>query len=179
MSLEKILDEFGIKLVTDTRNSWDRERAKKAAKHGSPVNPNSRLNASMSYNVDYDNDVLFMSFEMSEHYVFPNKGRGTGGVSKEGQRSLAEWIRRNGIEPMIKVKKTSTVKRKRTKPLKSYSFEQRVKSMVYVMSRKIKEKGYEGTGFWDKVINDGRVEKLRELIKQEIKKDIEIIFKVN
>jgi hypothetical protein len=51
--------------------------------------------------------------------------------------------------------------------------------MVYVISRKIKEKGYEGTGFWDKVIKDGRVEKLRELIKQELKKDIEIIFKTN
>lgn len=178
MSLEKILEEFGTTLVNDTRNSWDSERAKKAAKHGSSLNPNSRLNASMSYEVDYDNDVLFMSFKMAEHYVFPNKGRGIGGVSQAGQKSLAEWIRRTGIKPKI-VKKTSSVTKKRKKPLKSYSFEQRVKSMVYVISRKIKEKGYEGTGFWDKVIKDGRVEKLRELIKQEIKKDIEIIFKVN
>jgi len=179
--LENILDVFGKQLVKDVRSSWDAERSKKAAKYGSPVNPNSRLNASMSYETGIDSDTLYMSFQMSEHYVFPNKGRSTGGVSEEGQKSLAEWIKRNGIlKPLVKKQKAKIrVAKKRGKPLKTYSLEQRIKSAVYVISRKIKAKGFEGTGFYDKIINDGRIEALRLAVNEQLKKDITIIFKTN
>ena len=179
--LEEILDAFGKKLVTDVRVSWDNERSKKAAKYGSPVNPNSRLNASMDYETGIDDDTLYMSFTMSEHYVFPNKGRATGGVSEEGQKSLAEWIKRYGIlKPLVKKQKAKIrIAKKKGKSLKTYTLEQRIKSAVYVISRKIKNKGFDGTGFYDKIINDGRVEALRIAVSEQMKKDITIILQTN
>lgn len=181
--LEKILGDFGTKLVEDVRESWMTEKRKKAAKYGRSANENSRLNASMEYEVTYKGDTLQMVFKMADTYVFPESGRNPGGVSKQGQLSLAEWIKRNGMTPQISAKAKKTVKSLKNKTVKKavkqQSLESKIKGMVYVISRKIKQRGFDGTGFYNKVISDGRVKELQTLINEQFKKDIEIIFKTN
>lgn len=181
--LESILDAFGKKLVTDVRQSWDEEKKKKAAKYGTPFNPNSRLNASMSYEVTFKDGSLFMVFSMADTYVFPEDGRKAAGVSKEGQRSLAEWVRRNGLKFNITKKAKATTKKIKNKQVKraykQQSMEQAIKGIVYVISRKIKERGYEGTRFYHKVINDGRVQMLQKEIFERFNEEIQIILRTN
>jgi hypothetical protein len=181
--LEKILDDFGKKLVTDVRQSWDNEKKKKAAKYGTPFNPNSRLNASMSYEVTFRNGSLFMVFSMDDTYVFPEDGRKPAGVSKEGQRSLAEWVRRNGLKFNITQKAKTTTRKIKNKTVKraykQMSMEQAIKGVVYVISRKIKERGYDGTRFYSKVINDGRIQKLQQEIFERFNEDIQIVLRTN
>lgn len=179
--LEQILDSFGKKLVIDVRNSWMAAKQAKASKHGSTLNPNSRLAASMRYDVVYDDKGVSMVFSMDKTYVFPDSGRNKGGVSKDGQASISEWIKRSGIKPKINVKPKATakVKRKSIKITGKQSYEKQVKSMVYLISRKLKEKGYEGSHFYSKVINDGRLVELRRQIAEQFKKDINVTFSTN
>lgn len=181
--IEKILDDFGKQLVKDVRDSWNAARTKKAAENKSPVNANSRLNASMDYEVEYDDKGVYMVFRMAPHYVWVDKGRKPGNVSREGQKKIGEWIKRNGLTPKLSKPVSTKIRKIKTKSIKKAfkesELEKRIKSAVFLISRKIKNKGYDASYFYSNVINDGRLDKLREQIAKEFKKDINIVFKTN
>ena len=61
-------------------------------------------------------------------------------------------------------------------PKKRSPCQQAKKQFAFIVSRKIKVKGYEGNEFYSDVINDGRLDELNKDVGKEIKLDIVNIF---
>ena len=119
---------------------------------------------------------------MPEYGEAVDKGRKAAGVSKEGQDSIAKWGKSRGyvgsfasktLEARLKKQSENKTNRKK-KALKKPSFDKQVKSFVYVVSRKLRLKGYKGNGFYTEVISDGRLDKLKEDLAKVLKTNIGI-----
>lgn len=183
MSAQVLLDEFGKKIVNDVRASYLEKQAAKAAKLGKPFNPNSRLAASMSYEINQTDEGIEMVFKMADSYIYVDKGRAPGPVSKQGQESIARWIKTRGLTPSISNLKKRQIKsiKSRTvkKAVRQISQEKAIKSLVFVIARKLKAEGYDATHFYSVIEKDGRLEEIKTKVLDEIKKPFSVVFKVN
>ena len=77
------LNNFGKSFVEDLRdNLLSKEKSE----------TKSRLSASIkTLNTVYSDGVFKLQIEINDYYTFVDKGRGKGGVSKEGQAKIGEW----------------------------------------------------------------------------------------
>jgi hypothetical protein len=165
MSVTRVLEFFAIKLKEDIQHELV-EVMKKKSKNG--FSGDTRLGASIRIEYLQKGDEIYgFNLYINDYYYWVNKGRKAGkGVSKEGQEKLAMWVKTRGLIPQI-AKRTD-------KRIKKLSMDKRIKSFVFVISQKIKKKGYEATHFFDKVINDGRVPKLLDYIKEAYQQELDL-----
>ena len=88
------------------------------------------------------------------------------------------WIKSRGLAPTISDSKKKQIKSINNKQVKKavrqISLEKRVKQVVYVMSKKIKEKGYDANHFFDEVVNDGRIEKFGKYLREQYAIDLQL-----
>ena len=162
--IDEILVEFGMKLEQDLQDSL-------ANKMGSGCN--ARLSSKIkSLPIRHVGDLTEYILKMPEYGKVLDKGRGktindgTGEVKK----NLVDWIKRRGLEVKISQRKqlrAAKVKNKKIKKaVKQRNFEDAVKSLAFIIARKIHKFGYKGNQFFSEVINDGRLEKLeRDLME--------------
>lgn len=173
-SAQKILDEFGVKLVKDTRKNYDDGQKKRAAKFKGVHNENSVLSASIRFLIKRKQGGLEFNLLMNDYWYWINHGRKKGPVSEEGQSLIEKWIKKKSINaPRIidsfkKPLKTQGLTRKPTEYGKA------VKQLTYLIARKKKLKDTEGTGFLDKTLADGRLDKLTKDLTAVLRKDIKI-----
>jgi hypothetical protein len=173
-SAQKILDEFGVKLVKDTRKNYNDGQKKRSAKFKGTHNENSVLGASIRFLIKRKQGGIEFQLLMNDYWKYINDGRKKGPVSKEGQSLIEKWIKKKSIDaPRIidsfkKPLKTQGLTRKPTSYVKA------VKQLTYLIARKKKIKDTEGTGFLDKTLQDGRLDKLREDLTIVLRKDIKI-----
>lgn len=163
MSVERIFENFGVQLKKDLQKSFEDKQKVKSAKHGTPFNENSNLQNSIKYYVKETSSAIEFQLLMADYWPYVDKGRRAGPVSQEGVRKIENWIKIKGIDPR--------------KGNKAINFQSAVKSMAFAVARKISRKGYQGTGFYSKIINDGRLEDLKAELKAEVKKEVVISFK--
>lgn len=173
--IHKLLEDFGVKTVPDLQQSL---RDKGVTKGGQ----DSNLSAKIRYTVTQKGKIISFSLIMPEYGEAVDKGRKAAGVSKEGQESIGKWGKSRGyvgqfatktLEARLKKQSENKTNRKK-KVLKKPSFDKQLKSFIYVVARKLKEKGYKGNGFYSEVIEDGRLDKLKQDLSNVLKSDIEI-----
>lgn len=186
MTVQEILDDFGVKLVTDVRTSLEQKQKEKASRYGSPYNSNSKLAASINFTIKNTSGSIVFEFKMADYFEFVDRGRGAGNVSKDGQSSIYKWIRNKGIDPrpiiqgMIdkqKMKNPPKKKRNVKRKAKKLTYDNARKQFTFLVSRKLKNKGYDGNFFYSEIILDGRLEKLQEDIKLAMNEEVEILIK--
>jgi hypothetical protein len=101
----------------------------------------------------------YLSFEMLEYGIYVDKGRKPGkGVSRSGQKKLAEWINKKPLQ--LRDKDGKYVRRT----------DARVKSMVYVISRNLKKYGKAPTNFFTDAYEKKEKDlfpELNEMVAQE------------
>jgi len=180
----KLLDEFNKKLVDDTRVSLQAKLDERAAEHkGKKVK--SRLWASV-YGAPaiYQNGKITMKLEMNDYWDVVNDGRKPSNVSEEGQNKIAEWSDTRGFAEKIRIsdlaqrkkdqqERQSLSERKgKLKTLKKMPFDRAKKVAGFLVARSLKKKRLEPTHFFDEVIEDGRIEKLKEDIATVFKTDV-------
>ena len=177
MSVSKLIELFAIKLQEDLQSTL---KAKLLSKSKNGFSGDSRLAASIRISY-YENggDIFGFDLLMNDYYKWVNKGRAAGkGISREGQVKLEKWIKSRGLKPALtdnRKKKISSVRNKRIKKsFKKLSEDKAIKKVVFAISKKIKEKGYEANHFFDEVIKDGRVEKLKARMKEAYKQELEL-----
>lgn len=177
MSVEALLDAYGKQIVDDVRASYNTKQAQKAK---GPFNQNSRLAASMKYEIRQSIDSIEMVFIMDSSYIWVDGGRKPGKVSREGRASIERWIKRRGLTPKLSKLRTQKIKSAKNKTVKKAfkqaSIESKIKSLAFVIARKITKEGYKPTHFYSLIIKDGREERLKKQIRTEVKKDLKIFF---
>lgn len=183
-SVDKILNEFGEKLVTDLRNKL---RSKGVTFGGGQ---DSKLAAKTEFEITQKVYGIEFLLKMPKEYYWVNKGRKPGNVSKEARIGIASWAQRKAIvgsfqqrnlEARIKIQNESKAKNKnRTyKKLKKLPFKKAVEALTFVVAAKIAAKGYEPTYFLDEILNDGRLKKLQEDINNAGFDDFVAAIKIN
>lgn len=162
--IQKELDRFGDDFVTDLReNLLSKEKSK----------TKSKLSASIkSLGSTFKDDSFTLKIQINDYYKFVDEGRGKGGVSKEGQEKIGEW---GAARVYIgKFQKEQVVKGERQVRKKKLTFEKAKKQFIFLVSRKIRMKGYEGNNFYSEIVEDGRFDKLSKQLSDIIGKEIVI-----
>lgn len=167
--IELLLTEFGEAVKDDLQQSL----RDKGVTYGGG---DSRLSAKIEFEVNAISGGISFKLKMPEYGEAVDKGRKSG--TPPPIAPIKDWIKRKGILKSEKVVK-GTRKTKKPRP----SFEKRLTSMAYGISKNIGKKGtikrfgYKGNNFYSDVVDDGRLEKLQadltELLKTNI--GIEII----
>ena len=184
--ISEVLSEFGLKLTVDTKKSLRDKLNEKASQHGSKK-VISRLEASMDKQppIESNGGVVIFKFVMNDYWEEVDGGRRATEKSGDGslRKNLVKWIKTRGLKVEIAKRKqaqidslkakTKSGKRIR-KVFKKQSYEDAVNSMSYAIASKIHKEGYDGNNFFTDVINDGRIEELKEKLKEVIKTDIQI-----
>lgn len=176
--IQKELDRFGTEFVTDLRtNLLSKERS----------NTKSRLSDSIkTLGTTFKDGTFTLKISINDYYTFVDEGRngekvqnrktrdGSGkyGVSKEGQEKIGEWGASRGI--IGKFQKEQVVKGERQVRKKKLTFEKAKKQFIFLVSRKIRMKGYEGNNFYSEIVEDGRFDKLSKQLSDIIGKEIVI-----
>jgi hypothetical protein len=178
----KILDEFILKLSEDTRESLQSKLDERANKHGGKK-VKSRLWASIKPNVAvFKGGKIVSTLTMNDYWDVVNDGRRASNVSEEGQSKIADWSATRGLAEKIRItdlearkEKQSLSKRKgKLKSLKKMPFDRAKKAAGFLVARSLQKKDLEPTNFLDEVIEDGRIEQLKEDIATVFKKDVMI-----
>ena len=175
----QILSDFNEQLVKDTRTSLQKKLDARAAKHGGKK-VQSRLFASIAAPpAEYKSGGIYSKLVMNDYWVFVNDGRNAGNVSLDGQKKLEDWSSTRGFAEKIRItdlenrkKKQSLSERKNLKKLTKMPFDKAKKAAAFLIARSLKKKNLEPTRFFDEVIKDGRVAKLKEDIAKVVKSEI-------
>jgi hypothetical protein len=175
--IQKELDRFGTEFVTDLRdNLLSKERS----------NTKSKLSNSIKTLGTFKDGTFTLKISLNDYYTFVDEGRngekvqnrktrdGSGkyGVSKEGQEKIGEWGAARGY--IGKFQKEQVVKGQRQVRKKKLSFEKAKKQFIFLVSRKIRMKGYKGNNFYSEVVEDGRFDTLSKQLSDIIGKTIVI-----
>lgn len=172
-----ILNNFGTKLVTDLRQSL----VAKGVTFGG--GGQSKLSGKIRFEIKRTFKGIVFNLVMPDYSYYVDKGRKPGKVSKEAQKNISEWAKRKGIvgkfqsENLITRQKAQESSKRKLKTLKKLPFDVALKSLTFLISRKIDVKGYKGNSFLTDVINDGRIVRLQKDISEALKKQIIIDLK--
>jgi len=188
--IRKVLTEFGKSLNDDTRKSLRDKLYKRAVdtvakskfKDKSVKKLESRLEATAKpLPVTYQNGVLTLKFEMNDYWDIVDGGRKASNVSEDGQSKIADWSALSGLAEKIRIsdlenrkQKQSLSKRKGLKTLKKMPFDRAKKAAGFLVARSLKKKSLEPTHFFTDVINDGRLDELKQRLKELVKSEIKI-----
>jgi hypothetical protein len=170
-----ILNEFGETVKEDLQQSL---RDKGVTFGGN----DSRLSNSIKFDITSNGNVISFKLKMPEYGEAVDKGRRAAPVSEEGQKSISNWAKRKGIvgkfaENTLKARLEKQSKNKtdrKKKVLKKPTFDKSLKALTYLVSRKIKNKGYKGNNFYTSVVDDGRLDKLKKDLASVLKSEVDI-----
>lgn len=179
--IEKVLNDFGLKLVIDTKSNLKKKLDERAARHGGK-SVKSRLEQSVNSEVVYTNGSINLIVKMNDYWAVVNDGREANNVSAEGQDKIAAWSATRGVAEKIRIadlynrrgmQRLSETKRK-LKTLKKMPFERAKKAAGFLIARSLKKKNLEPTNFFSEVIKDGRVDELYAALTEIFATDINI-----
>ena len=168
--IKDLLNEFGKQLVTDTQKSLKSKQRDQSL--------NSRLSTSIKPTTKFADGALVFNLTMNDYWAAVNSGRGPTEKSGDGslRKNLIRWIKTRKLKIEIskrRTEKASTLKNKKVKKVyKKQTYEQAVEQVAYAIANKIHKAGYKGNHFFDQVIEDGRIEKLKSDISKLINTEI-------
>lgn len=125
-------------------------------------------------------DLVRLQIVMSGGYwIYLKSGRRIGAKQPPSDAFGKKWQNLHGIDARqvlidIRRKKGLKVPGKR-----SLNYDKAVKSLSFIIARSIKKKGIRPKPFIDNVLNDGRLDELRNLLFPIIKKDFELQITIN
>ena len=179
--IEKVLNDFGLKLVIDTKSNLKKKLDERAARHGGK-SVKSRLEQSVNSEIVYTNGSINLIVKMNDYWNVVDGGRNASNVSAEGQDKIAAWSATRGVAEKIRIsdlqnrlQKQSLSKHKdKLKKLKKMPFERAKKAAGFLIARSLKKKNLEPTNFFSEVIKDGRVDELYAALTEIFATDINI-----
>ncbi len=97
---------------------------------------------------------LAVQILMNDYWFYVDQGRKAGKVSEAGRKKIERWIKRKGIESFKNPKKLP--------------FDKHLKSLSFLITRKLKSVGYKGKFFIDAAITQRLVDQLSEDVAETI-----------
>lgn len=169
-----ILTDFG----KDTKEDLQKSLRDKGVTFGGQ---DSKLSNSIKYEVTNQGGTIKFKLIVSDYGEILDKGRKAAGVSKDGQKKIKEWTKRKAIvgsfrdkEYSARLRKQSESKRQNKKKLKKMPFDKAADNLTYLISRKLKQKGYKGNKWYSSIVTDERLKELQDKLTAIIKQDVQI-----
>lgn len=178
MSAESFIELFAENLKRDLQ---DNLKEKLLAKSKGGFSGDSRLGASIRI-VYTTEGTLLTGFELwlNDYYQWVDEGRQPGNVSREGQQSIAMWVKSRQLVGQASTRSKKQVKslknKKVKKAVKQVNFEKLVQRIVYPIVKKITKFGYKGNFFFSEVVNDGRLDKFKQRLSEAYGQEIQIVL---
>lgn len=179
--IKELLNDFNEKLVIDTRESLQTKLDERASSKGGKFKGKSRLWASVAAPpAIYNKGLIIAKLTMNGYWAAVNDGRTETKKSGDGslRKNLEKWIQTRGIKVEISKRKeiqTKTLKNKKIrKSFKKLTREKAIERMAYGMAQNIHKNGIKPTHFFDEVLNDGRIAKLKEDLTELVKTEFTI-----
>lgn len=160
--LKQLLDNFGIQLAKDLEISMN-----KALKDGRKRGRGGPQQAALQFNPELkvDNSTSILKIRASgDYWYYIEKGRKKGKMPPPSVFDK-EYMGKNNI-------KVQDIMLDITKAKKKPTYLKAVKQFAWIMARSIGRNGIKPKPFRDRVIEDGRLDKLEQDIAKIIGKDI-------
>ena len=170
-TVRETLEIWGAKLVTDLQRSASQHKASGA------------LESSITFDIEFDGQFLNFELSLNDYYKYIDlgvKGSKTTYPSSSNSpfryttkmpplQAIAKWVGQKGIVGRTTHTTASGKPYYKTKKLSAVSEGQKT---VRAIQRSIFFKGIQGTGFYSKVVNTGRVDDLRKQLIEGFGKDL-------
>lgn len=187
-SLEDRIDAalriWGRMLVSDMRNSINNAlRRGNISKNGNRTGWKNPGNSDLSDSVRMDVSKGTFTLFMNDYWYYVDNGRkktenGGNGAVRRGMAN--DWMGKTGINPSQLLLKIQTdyynKKGIKTTP-KPLKYDKAVKSLSYILSRAVHEKGSNPKPFFKEVWNEERKQQLRDIVGKELMDELIINFK--
>jgi hypothetical protein len=173
---EEILEPFGEHLITDLRVSL----RKKGVIYGGQDSKLAADRKRMRYTISTDSDPIRFGLILPEYAEALNSGRGKTKTTKAGSPTLKEnledWVSRKGIVKKFQERDLAARRvassRKDKANIKMLSFADARSKLAGLIAKKIHNRGYKGNHFYDDVINDGRLTRLKTELTNFFQKEV-------
>lgn len=162
--IKQVLDNFGIKLSQDLETSMN-----KALKDGRKRGSGGPQQAALQFNpkIKVDNSGFFLKINASDEYwYYIEKGRKKGKMPPPSVFDK-KYMAKNNI-------KVQDIILDITKAKKKPSYIKAVKQFAWLMARSIGRNGIKAKPFIDRVIEDGRIDKLNKELSNIIGNEISV-----
>lgn len=180
--IKQVLIEWGIELVEDMRKEIHKALSKSPDGKHTNNGSTSELEGSVKYEIKRVSGGLQFQLLMNDYWEAVDKGRGK--TKKTGSGAVresvgADWQASKGISPR-QIIYDMTVAYNKKKGIKTkvekLPFKEAADELAYLLSAKIHNQGIEGRPFYDKVINQKRIDRLQEMLEPVIIDDISLAF---
>lgn len=175
---KKILEDFGEEIIIDLKNSLS--AALKAAGNKSPQEP--ALDFSFTAPTIESDGISMNVLASDEYWKWIESGRKVGAKRVPADVLGLKWQNKNGIDARqvlvnIRLKKNPSLKISKNK----LNYDKSVRSLSFIIQRSIFRKGIKPKPFVNRVLNDGRVQKLSNKLTEALGKayKLEIITELN
>ena len=178
----KVLTDWGEKVVIDIKAEID----KKITHNGGQT---SALSGSVNYKVINKGGEISWLLTMNPYWEVVEKGRGAGKKAPPN-KPIEDWLRQkesitsniNKILVSISVKHKGISSRKRkgvftSKGTKGMKFDAKIKSLSYMIAKSIGKKGIKPRPFLHNVVNENRINELKEMLAPVLKQYYILEFK--
>lgn len=169
-----VLSRWGKDLVNDMKAEIDRVVTHNGGQ-------SSKLSGSVNYKVINKGGVISYQLTMNRYWEVVEKGRGANKKAPPS-KAIKEFIKQteeltsniDNILLSISIKHKGISKRKRKgaitgRGLKGMAFDKKLNSLSFMIARSIGRKGIKAKPFYDNVINDERINELKELLAPVMK----------
>jgi len=158
--IPKVLDDYGRKIVAKLKENL--------LKH----NASGDLYDSVEYNIeDVGNGFYKFQILLLPYYKFLDEGRANGKMPPE--KPIMDWLRHPSVINRLKLNSSPVyaygkAKHKGGHKAVSVSKESRLKSLAFLIRRKIGKYGTKGTGFYSSVVNEDLEKKIYQDLSENI-----------
>lgn len=166
--VKRVLDKFGKELVKEYVNNID--------KRG--INASRKLAESVRYQLVAGERSMAIDIELAEYWKYVEYGRKAGKFPP--LRNIEEWIKVKGIQPMTNTQ--ASVRRwtqHRGRLRRNDARIPSIKSLAYLIGRKIAEEGIQPRPILTTAIDDVYTrfaEALEEAITADIKAEVDVVL---
>lgn len=177
---EKTVDTFEVftkKIITDLQDNLDKRN----------VNASGNLRASIQFPVKFVGQDFIASLILPDYYKFVDKG--VKGSKSSALAPQSPFNFKNKSLPYDKNKRTfpalnnfgtpfGWIQTRGIQPRNMKGpIERQVRSLAFLIARKIKERGISPTNFYSDIININKVKELNEKLTKALGEDVKIFLK--
>lgn len=175
MAVNDILIAFGQKIVKELKDNLNTYGYK-----GGKIDASKELRNSIKFTTKIMGNDFVFELKMKDYYEWVDEGRkpnnkGAGKYPTVNPDNIIKWIKtKPNLRDLVAYKnKTEEVTIGRgSKTKRSVLSDSKLRSLAYVISRKIKEKGIKPTNFFSDVYNDEALLDLKKKLSTELKREV-------
>ncbi len=155
--------------IQNTLQAWG-EKIVDALKAALPPgkDTNGMLGQSISFTINYAGFPIVFELQLADYYKYIDSGRGPGKFPPP--EVIANWIKNKQLS-IIQKSSLKSIK-SRSKTLSALSQQSQLKSLSFLIGRKIARDGIPATNFYSNTLSPGAFQELNDNLSEAFKQDV-------